>query len=284
MDPSIASSNSLQPHARDSLGRVIQTSPSGQQSVLMVVDESPMMDEGSDSSPARSSRPAYEWNDKMAATETVYPRPAPPRFDFHQWSKVHPQLCSDGITLGYGSWDRLSAAVQEANHFSAERFVRWNEYFAIYADEDDPFSDILEDDSLYYEDDIVFTICPGAVLKSRKGPIFINTESVVIECNGCTLDADHRGSHLSFGSQAKYIVVRGVTFKHAKTSSLVFYQDGAEASFEDCTWIDNKATHHNWGAVADVNSTSVVNFYRCFVGKPVGEKQETASSLSIRQA
>ena len=69
----------------------------------------------------------------------------------------------------------------------------------------------------------------------------------MLECNGCTVNG--RGTHLVFGPNSQHVVVRGITFTHASTSSLVFYYDGADASFENCTWIDNNAEIPSWGAV-----------------------------------
>ena len=104
----------------------------------------------------------------------------------------------------------------------------------------------------------------------------------MIECNDCTIEG--RGTHLMFGPEARNIIVRGVTFTHATTSSVVFYYDGADANFENCTWIDNNAESPSWGAVADVKATrAYVNFYRCTVSKPIGLRNAVASSLSIRQ-
>ena len=48
----------------------------------------------------------------------------------------------------------------------------------------------------------------------------------------------------------------------ATTSSLQFYMDGAEASFEDCFWVNNLGSGNN-GAVVDIHSTSEVKFFRC---------------------
>jgi hypothetical protein len=204
-------------------------------------------------------------------------------------SKIRPTLCSDGITYGYDTWHTFKGAVQEANAISAERFMRWNEFFAAQSGVGSmtgpyTFTSFL-DDSLYYEEDVVFTICPGAVLKARRGPIFLNAENVLIECDGgCTIDVG--GTHLAFGPHARNVLVRGITFTSARTSSLTFFHDGAEASFEECFWIGNAGINGKYGAVADVNSTSTVNFYRCEISQ--GKKgygsmpPGFASSLSIR--
>jgi hypothetical protein len=159
--------------------------------------------------------------------------------------------------------------------------MKWSAYFAQVGKSFAAF----EDDLLYYEQDVIFTICPGASLRARRGhTIFINAENVVIECDDCTVDVG--GTHLAFGPHAKNVLVRGITFKSAHTSSLTFFHDGAEASFEDCFWIGNSGVSGKFGAVADVNSTSTVNFYRCEIGQGPkgfsGHAPGSASSLSIR--
>jgi hypothetical protein len=195
---------------------------------------------------------------------------------------ILPKQCSDGYTIGFDDWRTLKAAVQEANSISAERFMKWSAYFANVGRSFAAF----EDDDLYYEEDVVFSICPGATLRSRRGPIYINAENVIIQCHGCTIDVG--GTHLNFGPHAKNVLVRGVTFKNAQTSSLTLFHDGAEASFEDCFWVGNSGIDGKFGGVADVNSTSIVNFYRCEISQgrkisALGNVHPGAtSSLSIR--
>jgi hypothetical protein len=165
---------------------------------------------------------------------------------FRSEPTIHPTLCSDGSTLGFQDWNTLKAAIREANSRSAEKFLRWNEYFAEGQQNTD------DDKAVYYEEDVFFTICPGTTLKARKGPIHVNAENILLECDGCTVDVG--GTHLAFGPHARNVLVRGVTFKGAQTSSLTFYHDGSEASFEDCYWFGNSGNGKS-GAVADVNST-----------------------------
>jgi hypothetical protein len=168
---------------------------------------------------------------------------------FFSEPSIQPTLCADGYTTGFSDWQTLKAVVREANALSAEKFLRWNEYFS--SIEPHEFG-AFQDDALYYEHESIFTICPGVTLKARKGPIFINAENIFIECDGCTIDVG--GTHFSFGPHARNVVVRGITFKGAQTSSLVFHYDGAEATFEDCLWI-NSSSKSKFGPVADVNST-----------------------------
>ena len=221
--------------------------------------------------------------------------PLPPRMgSLDDWVMSKPKLCSDGKTMGYDSWNSLNAAVEGVNRYSAERFELWHDYFVevIRAQEasgtrctvvnkDCRAPQTFEEDWMYYEEEIAMTICPGAVLrKSSRGPIFVNTESLIFECDDCTIQA--HGTHMAFGPEAKNVLVRGITFMHATSSSLVFYYDGAEASFENCHFVDNRARLNSLGALADVNSTATVNFYRCSVTKPWGRRYEMSSTLSIR--
>jgi len=189
-------------------------------------------------------------------------------------SKIQPTLCSDDLTVGFSDWHTLKAALDEANSFTAAGF-----YAGATSSASTPV-----DDSLYYEDEVVFTICPGAYLKSRRDSLYINSENIVLECEHCVLDV--HGTHLSFGPQAKNVVVRGITFRGASTSSLTFHYDGAEALFEDCYWTGNVG-NGKVGAVADINSTSSVAFYRCEIADTKftprqGRGGGVATSLTIR--
>jgi len=116
---------------------------------------------------------------------------------------------------------------------------------------------------VYYPPE-TFTVCPDAHLRPprrlRSHPIFVDAEDVSIECDGCVLDAS--GTHLAFGPRARGATIRGMTFTGATASSLTFHHHGAEAVFEDCYWVGNKGAGSS-GAVADLNSTSSVSFFRC---------------------
>jgi hypothetical protein len=87
----------------------------------------------------------------------------------------------------------------------------------------------------------------------------VNRPNVLIECDGCTLDL--AGTHFRFGSEAKGVTIRGLFLMGASTSSLLFHEDSAEVTFEDCTWINNSGLKDD-GAVADLNSTSSVHRMR----------------------
>lgn len=242
----------------------IETSPeTGKQSVLMVMEKSLQIN-------ASSEEHKRRWDESRKSFSKD-----PPRMDFYQWTRIHPRICSDGKTIGYSSWHDLKAAVQEANSFSAERFVRNSAHFA-HAD----VNGFMDNPLMYYEDETILTICPNTVLKANYGTIFVNAENIRIECSGCSVEVG--GSHLSFGPYAKNVLIRGIYFRKAVTSSLVFYYDGAEVSFEDCRWIDNEAVHNKVGSVADVNSSSVVQFRRCAVGKRTDKPAGFVSALSIR--
>lgn len=202
---------------------------------------------------------------------------SPPSVEYHRLATVRPSFCKDHRSVGFESWSTLQEAVQEANSLSVERFVRWSRYFAEAVD----FKGVFEDDSLYYEEDIVLPICPGSRLRARRGPIFINAPNLIITCDGCEVSVG--GTHLSFGPHAKNVLIRGVTFRGATTSSLAFYHNGAHVTFEDCAWYDNVDTTGRFGAVADVNSISVVNFSRCRISNSQrGEVPGLASSLLVR--
>lgn len=302
LDPTIASSNVVQSRNRDGvdLGKVITTSASGQLNVLMVVEEATPLHVGGvastkvKSSSSNTQSILYGQHDgeaqKIQMTMEQANLLAP---EYSKWKenqpniqirqpKVLPRLCSDGYTIGFDDWHTLKAAVQEANSISAERFMKWSAYFATAGRSFVAF----DDDDHYYEQDVIFSICPGATLRARKGFIYINAENVIIECDGCTINVG--GTHLNFGPHAKNVLVRGVTFRGAQSSSLTLFQDGAEASFEECFWLSNSGVNGKFGGVLDINSTSTVNFYRCEVSQ--GNKMSTLgsfntgsrSSLSIR--
>ena len=302
LDPSIASSNVMQKEREGlDLGKVITTTASGQLNVLMVVEETtPLGEQASDyrshhaynanvnddhynmpsDSPSYSSANGHLYTNGQHDYIKPPNAKSPDPYIQLRESKVRPTRCSDGISVGFDNWNTIKAAVQEANSISAERFMKWNEFFA----NSGRYFAAFEDDSYYYEEDVYIPVCPHVVLKSRRGPIFINAENVLIECEGCVIDVG--GTHLAFGPHAKNVLVRGVTFKNAHTSSLTFFHDGASASFEDCFWADNQGIDGKYGAVADVNSTSTVNFYRCEIGQGRrgvnGVAPGSASSLSIR--
>lgn len=264
VDPDLAAVRFQNPGSTK-LERVIQRiSSSGHPRTLLLVDEVPRIGKEGDN--------PYS-NLTASASMAV-----PPKVDYAERASVRPSLCSDHYSVGYDSWDTLKLAIQEANSISVERFVRWSRFFA----EADGFAGTFQDDALYYEEDIILPICPGARWKASRGPIFINAPNLIITCEGCEILLSG-GSHFSFGAHAKHVVVRGVTFRGATTSSLLFFKHGAFVSFEDCAWYENAAVTGRFGAVADVNSTSVVHFHRCHIGNSQkGEAPGLASSLSVR--
>ena len=128
---------------------------------------------------------------------------------------------------------------------------------------------------------------PASKMKNKLSPIFINAEDITIECDMCSVDLP--GTHFAFGPHAKNVKIRGMTFRGATTSSLQFHHHGAEVSLFDCYWLYNSGgvvsssrngPHANVngndrvlfdsstttaGAVADLNSTSTVTFFRCVI-------------------
>ena len=299
LDPSMASSNTIRRrsirHNRKydpsiELRKVITTT-SGQIQVLMVVEEE--HDEEMATKYSSSSR--LNSTDRTTSGDAVHGHHGVIYEDQHltfpqlSQPKILPSPCrsDNGKTIGFDNWDKLSKAVLEVNALSAERFMKWQQWFVTYQHAFRAF----DDDRFYYDDKIVLTICPrtklrapsrSSYLTSHNSPpaIYINAENVLLECDGCVLSGG--GTHLSFGSFAKNVLVRGVTFEHASTSSLTFFQDGADVTFEDCLWSDNKGSTTKFGSVADVNSTSIVNFFRCEIAVTTDSIGSSSSSLSIR--
>jgi hypothetical protein len=141
------------------------------------------------------------------------------------------------------------------------------------------------------------------------GPIFVNAEDVTIECDMCAIDM--LGTHLSFGPHAKNVLVRGITFRGATTSSLTFHHHGADVRLEDCYWLYNSGgTVRNGphgdgdggsggggggdgggnsggmvtttaGAVADLNSTSSVSFHRCVIDDVKQNPKRTTTGAGV---
>ncbi|GKY95430.1 hypothetical protein MPSEU_000504500 [Mayamaea pseudoterrestris] len=250
------------------LQRVIHVEPSGHPKAMLVVEESTLAHQPVN----RKSNAKRKDNGgcKSITGSNVKP-PMTPAMPL----SVSPKLCSDGTTVGFDTWDNLNAAVLEANKLSVEHFVHWSRFFA-----DTDFSGTFQDDRLYYEEELIFKVCPGTELQAKHGPIFINAPNLIIECEGCVVNGG--SSHLSFGPNAKNVMIRGFTFTRAWSSSLIFFHNGAEVAFADCFWYGNTAINSRFGAVADINSTSNVNFYRCNIGQGHRGENDLASSLSIR--
>jgi hypothetical protein len=115
----------------------------------------------------------------------------------------------------------------------------------------------IENVSLYENHEIIFQISPHAVFESttRRNSIVINSENIVLECEGSIIDV--KGTHLAFGSNAKNVLVRGLTFQSATFSSLTVFHNGAEAIFQDCTLINSSGAQANFGSVSNANSSHV---------------------------
>lgn len=197
-------------------------------------------------------------------------------------SRIVPSLCRDGYTYGYSDWNTLSLAIEEANLYAESLVIaaesEWiiDESGALMPSELPPLPE-------------PFVICPGITLKTgnRRGPILINSEDIIIQCDSCIIDG--KGTHFSFGENAKRAMIKGITFINAKTTSLTFYYHGADVAFEDCIWEKN-AGIGQLGAVADINSTSSVTFFRCEISDKKQVPRATGygtfggiSSLTIRE-
>ncbi len=232
-------------------------------------------------------------NDSPSSTTTTTPPPPPPPPSIRQ-HRPGPILCSDGYTRGYDDWRMLRAAIHNLN----DNYQRngWNSLPNYYHNDLEYWNpshhhsyDILQQttttttssstnilgdwgllssssfDIVYTQPLEPFTICPGVTLRGRnhfrgRGGIYVNHPDVVIQCDGCTIDMG--GTHFQFGSEARGVTLRGLLLMGASTGSLLFQEDGADVTLEDCTWSNNSGLLDD-GAVADLNSTSTISFFRC---------------------
>ena len=232
------------------------------------------------------------------------------------WLRHPPKVCNqplkkyhhhDTIVMGYDSYYTLQQAIMDANLYSAQKFDRWMTYYVSleqqkqhvrqpnnpqYTKSIDTITDYsflkhgdiptFDDGNLYYEEPIVFTICPGTKLRANSMPLFINTEGVTIECTDCTISGGV--SHISFGPEAKGALIRGITFEKSSFSSVLLYHHGADVTFEDCKWMiseKHRRRMNRYGqrrpiitglnSIVLVNSSSTMNFYRCLSDQPTGE-------------
>jgi len=199
-------------------------------------------------------------------------------------SRYQPSLCKDGYSYGYSNWFTLRSAIHELSNVYKYAVDRWDHYNAAMSEyERIKFTHHSKTEEKQQKQDELtiqpppqlpqhlidfldippdpFVICPYATLRSKRNfPIQVDAEDIVIECDSCVIDVS--GTHFSFGAHAKNVILRGLTMTGATSSSLVFHYNGADANFEDCYWVNNEGTGVH-GAVADMNSTSTVNFLRC---------------------
>jgi hypothetical protein len=295
LDPTIAASLSTA-HAPYSFApdavplRVMHTSTTGFRSVLHLVEESPSLGNRNDFHQTLSNSTHGldgedgGWYDPPSVKET------PPHWDMvlDDWLLHPPKLCSDSQTLGYDSWRSLRLALQDANRYSAHRFEQWMHYFSALSPPDLwtasrgndgyflPPTNLpyFHDNRLYYEEPFVFTICPGVTLHADREPLLLDTESLTLECVGCTISGGT--SHISFGPDAKNAHIRGIRFQSSSRSSVLLQQNGADVVFEDCTWVlpyrkppgARPSIISGLPAIAQVNSSSTVKFYRCYLEQP----------------
>lgn len=203
----------------------------------------------------------------------------PPTMTFDDYTDIRPHLCSDGKTYGYETYGELEEILKEINAYSHDRYVEWDNF---YERTSETFDGTFDDPNLYFDEEILVTICPKSVLKRRRGnALYVNAENILIECEDCMIEIKS-GSHMIFGPYAQDVMVRGIHFKGATETSVRFPHDGAEVYFEDCYFSDNGSRGKHIGTVADVNSTSSVDFLRCLMEKDVESNVLAASSLSIR--
>lgn len=202
----------------------------------------------------------------------------PPNTSFDEFTDMRPHLCSDGKTYGYETFKELEEIIEEINSYSHRRYVEWNSF---YDRAWDSFDGVFDDPELYFDEEITVRICPKTTLRRRKGrALYINAENVLIECEDCILEIKS-GTHMIFGPYAQDVMVRGIHFKGATETSVCFPYDGAEVYFEDCYFSENGSRGKHIGTVADVNSTSSVDFLRCLMEKDA-DNNIVSSSLSIR--
>jgi len=218
--------------------------------------------------------------------------------------KYQPSLCSDGKTVGFSDLPTLRSAVNELGEAYENAVTNLLEYRKFKSEYlhimntgvnfeatlayggDAVRTERPEQIPQYMQDflDIVpdpFVICPyahlrGLTLTPARNTIHINAEDVVIECDSCVIDSP--GSHISHGAYGRNSIIRGITFKSATDSSLIFRYDGASATLEDCTWMGNNGKTSQ-GSVVDMNSISSVNFHRC----QIGENNKHGENVAPRQ-
>eukprot|EP00977_Amphora_coffeiformis_P025618 scaffold20863_cov181-Amphora_coffeaeformis.AAC.1 len=233
---------------------------------LQLVEE-PTLKKTSDSEGEGCARP-----DKRGVAEK------PPNTSFDAFTDIRPHLCGDGKTYGYETFKELEEIIEEINAYSHGRYVEWDSF---YERASDTFDGTFDDPALYFDEEIVVRICPKTTLRRRKGhALYINAENVLIECEDCIMEIKS-GTHMIFGPYAQEVTVRGIHFKGATETSVRFPYDGAEVYFEDCYFSSNISRGKHIGTVADVNSTSSVDFMRCLMEKDTSNSM-ASSSLSIR--
>jgi hypothetical protein len=128
------------------------------------------------------------------------------------------KLCSEGYTYGFDRRSTLSGCPGSECHI-CRAILRECFFFA-------PcrylYRKIFWWRLLYYEEDVVLTICPETTLKAKGGPP-INAENLMIECEGCTIDAELTLSLVRMPEISSF----AVSTLSVRASSLVFKM-GAE--------------------------------------------------------
>ena len=205
-----------------------------------------------------------------------------------------PFVICPGVTLTSKSpYRSIFSPIHWAYYFWAGLII-WMEYFSLLP--------ATSDRAKYMT---LHRTAPTSSKKNKLSPIFINAEDIIIECDMCTVDLP--GTHFSFGPHAKNVLIKGITFKGATSSSLTFHHHGADVSMEDCYWlynsgatVNNRNVHANVngnegvtstpagthttttaGAVADLNSTSMVKFYRCVIDDVKQNPKRTTTGAGV---
>jgi hypothetical protein len=192
--------------------------------------------------------------------------------------KYLPSLCPDGETYGFNDLTTLRNAIKELSDsyslavevylsikgITQEHLDLTNESPDIIIEEPPTIPQHVKDFLNIAPDP--FVICPRVHLQSSRNDkheaIYIDAEDVTISCDSCMIDV--KGTHFAFGPLAKHVLIKGLALVGATETSLTFRHDGASAVFEDCFFYQNRGFQPH-GSVLDMNSTSTVEFRRCYV-------------------
>jgi hypothetical protein len=189
-----------------------------------------------------------------------------------------PALCPDGKTYGFSDLSTLRSAIRELSDSYSLAVEMYGDFGGMIQEHleltmKSPNTIVEEPPSIpqYVKDflNIVpdpYIICPKARLQSsirdKDEPIHINAEDVTIECDSCMINA--KGTHFEFGPLARNVLVKGLALVGATDTSIILHHDGASGVFEDCFFHQNLSVHPH-GSVLDMNSTSSLEFHRCYI-------------------
>lgn len=193
--------------------------------------------------------------------------------------KYVPALCPDGKTYGFSDLSTLRSAIRELSDSYSSAVKIYRDFHGMIQEHMEltmKSSNILVEEPpqsipQYVKDflNIVpdpFIICPNAKLQSsirdQDESIYINAEDITIECDSCIINA--KGTHFEFGPLARNVLVKGLALVGATDTSIILRHDGASGVFEDCFFHENLSVHPR-GNVVDMNSTSSLEFHRCYI-------------------